>query len=84
MCSLSQHLCCARALLETGNDGVAFDGVFSVAADQQEWVLKVVRSVTARSVRTGHNGEWHVKGGVVRESTGSTWKMLEAPLGFES
>ena len=40
--------------------------------------------VTTGSVRTRHSGEWHVKGEVIRESTDSTWKKLEAPLGFES
>jgi hypothetical protein len=45
VCSLSQHLCCARALLETGDDSVAFYGVFLVATDQQEWVLEVAKRV---------------------------------------
>ena len=40
--------------------------------------------VTARSVRTRRSGELGVKDGTVRESTDSTWKTLEAPLGFES
>jgi hypothetical protein len=40
--------------------------------------------VTAGSVRTRRSGESRVKGGMVRESTDSTWNMLEAPLGFES
>ena len=45
---------------------------------------EVESNVTAESVRTRHSGEWHVKCGVIRESTDSTWKTLEAPLGFES
>ena len=40
--------------------------------------------VTAGSVRTRRSGELGVKDGTVRETTDSTWKMLEAPLGFES
>ena len=45
---------------------------------------EVESNVTARSVRTRHSGEWHVKDKVIRESTDSTWNTLEAPLGFES
>ena len=42
------------------------------------------QAVTAGSVRTRRSGELGVKGGTVRESTDSTWKTLEAFLGFES
>ena len=45
---------------------------------------EVESNVTAESVRTRCGGELGVKGGMVRESTDSTWKTLEAPLGFES
>ena len=45
---------------------------------------EVESNVTARSVRTRCSGEWRVKGEVIGESTDSTWKTLEAPLGFES
>jgi hypothetical protein len=45
---------------------------------------EVESNVTAGSVRTRRSGESRVKGGMVRESTDSTWKTLEAPLGFES
>jgi hypothetical protein len=45
---------------------------------------EVESNVTAGSVHTRRSGESRVKGGMVRESTDSTWNMLEAPLGFES
>jgi len=57
---------------------------FSLATLSLVLALVLSLIVTAGSVRTRHSGEWHVKGGVIGESTDSTWKALEAPLGFES
>ena len=45
---------------------------------------EVESNVTVGSVHTRCSGKSGVKGGMVRESTDSTWKMLKAPLGLES